>query len=170
MASERAIREIYLRAFEMVVKEAQPFAIMSCYNQINGIPGYNSYALLTEVLVNEWGFEGFACTDWLSWYGSANCTAAATSATTPGTNAEAYDKGSAYGVSGDEAYKTQLWQLVAGQSLEMPGQNEAKVITAWESGELRLGDLQRNAMRILNVAMRSHQFDLLQEKLETAGR
>ena len=170
MASERAIREIYLRAFEMVVKEAQPFAIMSCYNQINGIPGYNSYALLTEVLVNEWGFEGFACTDWLSWYGSANCTAAATSATTPGTNAEAYDKGSAYGVSGDEAYKTQLWQLVAGQSLEMPGQNEAKVITAWESGELRLGDLQRNAMRILNVAMRSHQFDLLQEKLEAAGR
>lgn len=170
MASERAIREIYLKAFEMVVKDAQPFSIMSCYNQINGIPGYNSYALLTEVLVNEWGFEGFACTDWLSWYGSANCTAAATSATTPGTNAEAYDSGSAYGVSGDEAYKTQLWQLEAGQSLEMPGQNEAKVITAWENGELRLGDLQKNAMRILNVTMRSHQFELLQEKLEAAGK
>ena len=170
MASERAIREIYLKGFEIAVKEAQPFAIMSSYNQVNGIPAYNNYAMLTEVLVNEWGFEGFVCTDWLSWYGSASCTASATSSVVPGTNAETYDSGSDYGVSGDDAYKTQLWQLVAGNSLEMPGQNEAKVITAWENGELRLGDLQNNAMRILNVALRSHQFDLLQEKLDAAGK
>lgn len=170
MASERAIREIYLKAFETVVKEQQPYAVMSCYNQINGIPGYNSYPLLTDVLVDEWGFEGFVCTDWLSYFGSANCTADATSAKVPATNAKAYDSGSAYGVSGDDSYKTQIWQLEAGNSLEMPGQHEDLLIAGWEKGEVRLGDLQSCAMQILSSTMRSHQFELVQEKLEAAGR
>lgn len=170
MASERAIREIYLKAFEKIIKAEQPFSVMSCYNQVNGIPGYNHYALLTEIPINEWGFEGFFCTDWLSFYGSANCTAGATSAKVPATNAKAYDSGSAFGVSGDEAYKTQGWEMMAGQSLEMPGQNEELLITAWENGEVRLGDLQRNAERILNVTMRSKAFSDMLEKLEAAGK
>ena len=170
MASERAIREIYLKAFEKIIKEEQPFAVMSCYNQVNGIPGYNSYALLTEIPLNEWGFEGFFCTDWLSYNGSFNCTAEATSANTPATNAESYDSGSEYGVTADNAYMTQAWQMMAGQSLEMPGQNEELLITAWENGEVRLGDLQRNAERILNVTMRSKAFSDMLEKLEAAGK
>lgn len=170
MASERAIREIYLKAFEKIIKEEQPFAVMSCYNQVNGIPGYNNYSLLTEIPLNEWGFEGFFCTDWLSYYGSMNCTAEATSSKVPSTNAKAYDSGSEYGVTADNAYMTQAWEMMAGQSLEMPGQNEELLITAWENGEVRLGDLQRNAERILNVTMRSKAFSDMLEKLEAAGK
>ena len=60
--------------------------------------------------------------------------------------------------------------MMAGQSLEMPGQNEELLITAWENGEVRLGDLQRNAERILNVTMRSKAFSDMLEKLEAAGK
>lgn len=62
--SERASREIYLKQFEMVVKGAQPMAIMSSYNLNNGIPDADDYDLLTNVTRGEWGFEGLVMTDW----------------------------------------------------------------------------------------------------------
>lgn len=63
---ERTLREIYLRGFEIALREGRPGCVMSSYNKINGVYAPNSYDLCTKVLRNEWGFDGLVMSDWFS--------------------------------------------------------------------------------------------------------
>ena len=78
--SERTLREIYLRGFEISVREGGAKSIMTSYNRVNGVYSPNSHDLCTKVLRNEWGFDGVVMTDWFSTGGNKASTAKCMSA------------------------------------------------------------------------------------------
>lgn len=91
--SERTLREIYLKGFEIAVKTSQPLSIMTSYNRVNGVHTANSYDLCTKVARQEWGFGGFIMTDWTttnSGHGSsaAKCVLAGNDLVMPGRDAD----------------------------------------------------------------------------------
>lgn len=143
--SERAIREIYLKCFEIAVETSQPMSIMTSYNLINGIHTANSYDLLTAIAREEWGFQGIVMTDW----------------GTTGSIELNPDMEYKYGCSSAAGC------VKAGNDLTMPGSQAdvdeiIKSVDAAE-GEVRcpitLGDLQACAKRMLNIIAQSSVYD-----------
>lgn len=138
--TERAIREIYLRGFEIAIKESQPLALMTSYNLVNGIHSANHYDLLTAVCRDEWGFEGLIMTDW---------------GTTGGGGLDTGKK-KKYGLSSAAGC------IKAGNDLVMPGSKEdvEEIIRAVEEPEshaeypLTKGELQACAKRVLQTVIK----------------
>lgn len=134
--SERALREIYLRGFEITVKEAQPWTIMSSYNLINGTYTCQREDLLTTVLRKEWGFKGLVMTDW---FGGYDGFAGQNSPFSPNS------------VSDVNA------QLSSGNDLLMPGMPLQKkaILEDMKTGKLSAAVVNKNLTRILELVFKS---------------
>lgn len=96
IVSERALREIYLKGFEIAIKASQPMAMMTSYNRINSVHSANNYDLCTVAARKEWGFKGMIMTDWLTTndgHGSsaAKCVQAGNDLTMPGNVSDIYE-------------------------------------------------------------------------------
>lgn len=85
LLSDRALREIYLRGFQIAVDEANPWTIMSSYNKINNVLAPCNKYLLTDILRGEWGYDGFVMTDWWGEGNGADQMAAGNDMLMPGT-------------------------------------------------------------------------------------
>lgn len=134
--SERALREIYLREFEIAVKGGGVRAIMTSYNRINGVSACANAELTDAILRCEWGFTGFVMSDW--W---AKADKAADGSFGCGNIAETVKA------------QNDIFMVVNDAT-----KNNDDLLSALENGELSVGELQRSAKRILQFIMGTHTF------------
>lgn len=140
--SERALREIYLKGFEIAVKESQPLSIMTSYNLLNGIHTANSYDLLQAMARDEWGFDGTVMTDWFTSQDVPEIT---------GKFQPRYPISSSVGC------------IYAGNDIQMPGcrKNVDDIVEAVKTGRemdgfrITLADLQFNTANIIRVVLKT---------------
>ena len=133
--SERALREIYLKGFEICVREANPHCIMTSYNKINGVWAHYHFELVRGILRGEWGFGGCVMTDW--WMKRARCPE--------------------YPKLKDNAYR-----IRAGVNVLMPGGDyfgkrkpDGTVRAAMKKDGLTMAELRRNAEEVLGFVLHS---------------
>lgn len=86
LVSDRAMREIYLKGFEIIVKRSQPWTIMSSYNKVNGTYVPESKVLITDILREDWNYQGLVMTDWFGGNNAPDMIAAGNDLLEPGTN------------------------------------------------------------------------------------
>lgn len=131
--SERALREIYLRGFEKAVKKGGAKSVMTTYGQVNGVWTAGNYGLVTGILHDDWGFDGFTMTDW--W---ANINRRGKAPDKSDFAAMAMAQNDVYMVTADGAACND------------------NTLDSLKSGELTRGELQRNAMNILRFLTTTH--------------
>ena len=128
IVSERALREIYLKGFEICVKESAPKALMTSYNLLNGIHTANRRDLLTTILRSEWGFGGLVMTDWGTTSSSLN--------------------------AGKYAASDPALCIAAGNDLIMPGSmaDIDGILVGLQNGSVTRKDLETSAGRIIRMS------------------
>lgn len=131
VCSERAIREIYLKSFEMAVKEKTVMTLMTSYNPINGHWAASNYDLCTTVLRGEWGYEGIVMTDW---WAKMN---------------DVVEKGEESGQKTRDMVRSQndVYMVVNNNGAEINSNNDDTEKSV-EEGRLTVGELQRAAINI----------------------
>ena len=134
-ASERTIREIYMKGYEIAIRVGNPKAIMSSYNLINGIHAANHYGMLTDIVRNEWGYDGVIMTDW-------------------GTTGKHHHEGKYDGATASGC-------ILAGNDLVMPGSRDDvdDIIEALNSGKLPVEKLRwccKNVLRLVIDSFKMH--------------
>ena len=129
--SERALREIYLKGFEIAVKNSQPMSIMTSYNMINGVHAANCYDICTRAARDEWGFAGAVMTDWTTTFASprGECTAAGC--------------------------------MRAGNDMVMPGipKDHENIRRELEEGTLDIRELKRCICNTVNLILQSNRYE-----------
>lgn len=141
VVSERALREIYLKGFEIVVKEGGEDSIMTTYCPVNGIWTAGSYDLNTTILRNEWGFDGIVMTDW--W---AKINDEGGEATTNNFAAMARSQNDLYMVCSDASING----------------TDDNILSSLEAGTLTRGEMQRNAINICRFLMNTYALERLE--------
>lgn len=136
VCSERAIREIYLKSFEMAVKEGTVMTLMTSYNPINGHWAASNYDLCTTVLRGEWGYKGIVMTDW---WAKMN---------------DVVEKGEESNQKTRDMVRSQndVYMVVNNNGAEINSNNDDTEI-AVEGGRLTVGELQRAAINICNFIL-----------------
>ena len=142
--SERCLREIYLKGFEMAVREGGARSVMTTYGSVNGLWTAGSYDLCTTILRKEWGFEGIVMTDW---WAKSNYE---------GHQAEVSVKAPMVAAQND------IYMVVSDAKANPEKDDVEEMLHA---GKLTLGELQRNAANILGFLLKSPSILLLTDRI-----